>query len=55
MAVRNKYNKGGPNYSIEGADEKNFTTDFLADKTVQFIQDRKKQSWCYMLSLPYPP
>ncbi|MHC4889318.1 MAG: sulfatase family protein [Planctomycetota bacterium] len=52
--VEARNNKGGPSYSIEGANEKCFTTDFLADKTVQFIQDNKNQSWCYMVSLPDP-
>ncbi|MCK5000202.1 MAG: sulfatase-like hydrolase/transferase, partial [Anaerohalosphaera sp.] len=30
--------KGRPSYGVDGADEKSFTTDFLADKTVDFIE-----------------
>jgi arylsulfatase A-like enzyme len=47
-------NNGKPTYSIAGADKKNFTTDFLADKTIEFIQTHKEKSFCYMVSLPDP-
>ncbi len=45
---------GQPNYGVAGADEKSFTTDFLADKTVQFIAAHKDQPFCFMLSIPDP-
>lgn len=41
-------------YSIVGANEENFTTDFLADKTVDFINEHKDEPFCYMLSIPDP-
>ena len=34
---------GKPTYDITGADEKSFTTDWLADKTVEFIRQNKDQ------------
>jgi len=52
IPVKNK--NGVPSYSIDGANEQNFSTDFLADKTVEFINANKNQPFCYMLSLPDP-
>ena len=54
--------KGGDNYKIAGADAKSFTTDFLADKVVAFIQAHastgsaqgKAQPFCFMVSFPDP-
>ena len=46
--------KGGNNYSVAGADAKSFTTDFLADKTVNFITTHKGEPFCYMVSIPDP-
>jgi len=43
-----------PSYSVAGADEKSFTTDFLADKTVDFINAHKAERFCYMVSIPDP-
>jgi len=45
---------GKPTYDVKGADAKSFTTDWLADKTVQFISDHKGESFCYMVSIPDP-
>jgi arylsulfatase A-like enzyme len=45
---------GKPTYDITGADEKSFTTDWLADKTVEFIKQNKDQPFCYMVSIPDP-
>lgn len=52
VAAFNK--KGEPSYGIEGANAKNFTTDFLSQKTIDFITDHKNERFCYMLSLPDP-
>ncbi len=46
--------KGKPDYGIEGANEENFTTDFLAKKTIEFIKDHQDEPFCFMLSLPDP-
>ncbi|HUT13946.1 MAG TPA: sulfatase [Thermoguttaceae bacterium] len=45
---------GQPNYNVAGADEQSFTTDFLAQKTVEFIDAHKEGPFCYMVSLPDP-
>ena len=46
--------KGRPTYGLAGADEKTFTTDFLADRTIEFIKKNKDQPFCYMVSIPDP-
>ena len=46
--------KGEANYNLAGADEKTFTTDFLADRTVDFIRAQKDKPFCYMVSFPDP-
>jgi len=43
-----------PDYSVVGADEKSFTTDFLADRTVEFIQAHRDKPFCFMVSIPDP-
>lgn len=43
-----------PSTDIKGADEKSFTTDWLADKTIDFISSNKKNPFCYMVSIPDP-
>jgi len=43
-----------PTYSVEGADAKSYTTDWLADKTIDFIQENKDRPFCYMVSIPDP-
>ena len=40
--------------SGDGATPENYSTDFLADKTVDFINDHKDEPFCYMLSIPDP-
>ncbi len=52
VAARNK--KGGPSYGITGANKTNFTTDFLAQKTINFIKKNKNKPFCYMVSIPDP-
>lgn len=46
--------KGKPDYGLEGADETNFTTDFLTAKTIDFITDHKEEPFCLMVSFPDP-
>ncbi len=45
---------GKPNYDLNGADEKTFSTDWLSDKAIDFIRQHKDKPFCYMLSLPDP-
>lgn len=40
--------------SVDGATAVNFTTDFLADKTIDFINKHKDEPFCYMVSIPDP-
>lgn len=52
VAARN--NLGAPSYAIDGSNETNFTTDFLTQKTVDFISRNRDEPFCYWLSLPDP-
>ncbi|MFH1717188.1 MAG: sulfatase-like hydrolase/transferase, partial [Planctomycetota bacterium] len=52
VAARNA--KGQPTYDVAGADEKSFTTDWLANKTIDFIDSHKDVPFCYMVSIPDP-
>ena len=52
--IKARNQKGQPSYDVKGADEQSFTTDFLADKTVEFINAHKGQRFCYMVSIPDP-
>jgi len=46
--------KKGPTYSVEGADENSFTTDWLATKAIDFIKAHQDGPFCYMVSIPDP-
>lgn len=46
--------KGEPSYDLDGADEKSFSTDWLTDRTIDFIEKNKDQSFSVYLSLPDP-
>jgi arylsulfatase A-like enzyme len=52
VAARNE--KGVPSYAVDGADDKSFATDWLADKAVDFIERQQGGPFCYMVSLPDP-
>jgi len=52
--VKARNAKGAPTYNVAGADEQSFTTDWLADKTVEFIAAHKTGPFCYMVSIPDP-
>ncbi len=45
---------GSPSYGIEGANEKNFATDFLADRAIDFIRAHRGKPFCYTVSFPDP-
>ncbi len=47
-------NNGTPNYDLDGADETTFTTDFLTDKTIEFIEENKDNPFSMYLSYPDP-
>lgn len=44
----------GNNYSLKGANETSFTTDYLTDRTIEIIDRDKDQPFCVMLSIPDP-
>jgi arylsulfatase A-like enzyme len=46
--------KGEPSYDVNGADEKTFTTDWLTDKTIDFIREHKAGPFSYYVSIPDP-
>ena len=46
--------KGQPTYSVDGADEKTFSTDWLTGKAIDFIDANAQKPFCYFLSLPDP-
>ena len=52
VGARNK--QGQPNYNLNGADEKTFSTDWLCDKAIEFISTNRERPFCYMVSLPDP-
>ena len=45
---------GKPTYSVSKADQRTFSTDFLTDRAIKFIDENKDHPFCYMLSLPDP-
>ncbi|MCA8989207.1 MAG: sulfatase-like hydrolase/transferase, partial [Planctomycetaceae bacterium] len=46
--------KQEPSYGLDGADEKTFTTDWLADRAIEFVREHAQEPFCYMVSLPDP-
>ncbi|MCP4092401.1 MAG: sulfatase-like hydrolase/transferase [Planctomycetes bacterium] len=46
--------KGKPSYAVQGADPQSFSTDFLTDRAIDFIEEHGDEPFCYMLSLPDP-
>ena len=45
---------GIPGYDVGDADEKSYATDFLMDRTLEFIRREQEGPFCVMLSLPDP-
>ena len=45
---------GKPSYSVNGADEESFATDFLTSRAMEFITANREDPFCYMLSIPDP-
>ena len=52
--VKSRNKKGQPDYSVKGADEKSFATDWLMDRTIDFIDEHKEGPFAYMCSIPDP-
>ncbi|MBM4155229.1 MAG: sulfatase [Lentisphaerae bacterium] len=43
-----------PTYDVAGADAASFATDFLADRTIRFLEAHAKDAFAYMVSFPDP-
>ena len=46
--------RGKPFYGVENADKESFSTDWLANRTIDFINTNKANPFCYMVSFPDP-
>ncbi|MCH2361451.1 MAG: sulfatase [Pirellulales bacterium] len=46
--------KGQPNYNVNNADAESFTTDFLCNRAISFIEANHSKPFCYYISLPDP-
>ena len=46
--------RGKPYYGVENADKESFSTDWLANRTIDFINTNKAKPFCYMVSFPDP-
>ena len=46
--------RGKPSYGVENADKESFSTDWLANRTIDFINANKTKPFCYMVSFPDP-
>ncbi|GAA4237644.1 sulfatase [Postechiella marina] len=52
IAAKDK--KGNPSYGMQGANKDSYSTDWLMDRAVDFIDKNKKQSFFCVVSLPEP-
>ncbi len=52
--VKARNAKGQPTYSVSGADATSFTTDWLTDRTLEFIDSNQSQPFCFLVSIPDP-
>ncbi len=46
--------RGKPYYGVENANNNSFSTDWLANRTIDFINANKAKPFCYMVSFPDP-
>ena len=46
--------QGEPNYALDGADNKTFTTDFLTDRAIEFFESPEDSSKPFLLFISYP-
>jgi arylsulfatase A-like enzyme len=46
--------QGVPTYAVDGADAKSFTTDFLTDRTIDFLRRHRDTPFCWQVSFPDP-
>ena len=53
-SVAAKDKKGNPSYGVDGADESSFSTDFLTDRTIEFVNQSSEQPFLAVVSYPDP-
>ena len=53
-AVGPTNNDGVPNYNVDGADKKTFSTDFLTDRAIEFAQESIDQKTPFFTVISYP-
>jgi len=46
--------KGQPDYSVDGADETSYTTDFLTDRAIEFVAEATTAKQPFLLVVSYP-
>jgi uncharacterized sulfatase len=52
--IASKDKKGEPNYGMKGADQESYSTDWLMNRTIDFIDKNKKEPFFCVVSLPEP-
>ena len=52
--VSAKDKNGEPSYNVDNADSTSFTTDWLANRTIDFIDANKNKPFFYVVSIPDP-
>jgi len=52
VAARDK--SGAPSYGVDDADAKSFSTDFLTDRTIEFMEQSSEQPFLAVVSYPDP-
>lgn len=52
VASRNQDDQ--PSYLLDGADERSYTTDWLTNRALEFIEENKANPFFYVLSIPDP-
>jgi arylsulfatase A-like enzyme len=53
-AVGAKNKTGAPSYDVDSADETSFSTDFLTDRAIEFVNDSKDKPFLAVVSYPDP-
>jgi arylsulfatase A-like enzyme len=52
--VAAKDNRGQPSYDVDGADAQSFSTDFLTDRTIEWMRQSKDKPFLAVVSYPDP-
>ncbi len=53
-AVAAKDNRGQPSYAVDGANAESFSTDFLTDRTIEWMRQSKDKPFLAVVSYPDP-